>query len=208
MFKLLSYFLTCLLLANIPVVNSTEYSNEVMYGVTDTKKDIVICGDSRVVGLASSDGVVINDNSVNGYNSDSSIYYLAEVGKGYDWLESNLYILDNICTENTVLYIALGINDLDNIDKYINLYSGLSERLNNATIVVAEVGAVDEEKEYKYGYNIDQFSIDSFNVRLLDGSNYSVIDFWQGNESEYTTDGIHYSNEEYNKTLDYLKENL
>lgn len=197
----MSRLVAFVLLLLTPMIGSAE--------AIKVEQKVVLCGDSRIVGVANEDGVDVVDRKAVGYNTDGTIYYLAEVGKGYDWLLSNLPSLEKVCDKNTVVYVALGVNDLYNLENYLELYDSLSKKLNGVKVVIAEVGGVDERKERDYGYSIKQSDINHFNdeLKASDGK-YKVVDFWYGDESDKTVDGIHYSSQEYEDTLKTLKEDL
>jgi len=92
---------------------SQVYQNDSISISSSPPSNIVICGDSRVVGLAHVDG--LQGSSVSDYG-ESGIYFHAKVGQGLDFLRSSYSVLTNICNKDTILYVALGVNDLYNID--------------------------------------------------------------------------------------------
>lgn len=197
--------ISCILLSIMMMVLLFE-TNTVYASETYAK---VVVGDSRIVGLAACDGVKANGKTVKGANEDKSIYYYAKVGIGYNWLKENVDEIAKKCNNRTSLYVALGVNDLGNINRYKSLYDELHEKCNNAKVYIVKVGAVDEEKEKRFGYKIKQSSVDDFNSKLNKNSkDYDVINyFWPKNTGRNTTDGIHYRTCVYKDVLKKIKGN-
>ena len=170
---------------NISVENSTK----------NVEKNIFIIGDSRSVGMEKID-------------KNISHFYTAEVGQGYNFLNKNYKDVLQKMSENDILVINLGINDLYNIEKYIDLINSIE--INNKIYVVS-VNPVDEQKELEYGYNIKNEDIISFNKSLKNKLNTSIcfIDTYSvlKENSFDTLDGIHYTDETYISILDQIENN-
>lgn len=198
-------YITLFLLITLIMITTNQLITEADVKTYNT----VVIGDSRIVGLAKHDGVIVNTDEVSSPNTDNTIYYKAKIGIGYNWLRENTSSVKDICNENTTLYIVLGVNDLGNIDNYTSFYNSLQSDLNIKQLIIGEVGRVDEVKEGRYGYAISNTTVEQFNTTLHSNSkNYKVIKFWQGNEENNTVDGIHYTNIEYENTLSLLKANI
>lgn len=199
----------CIVISSIVAIVNNNVKVEAK--TTSKKCNTIIIGDSRIVGLASTDGVKTKNKGleVDGYNKSETIYYKAKVGQGYKWFNETLDDIVKKCDEHTIVYVAFGVNDLYNVNKYKKLFNSLTDKLNGATIKIAEVGKVDEKKAKKNGYNVKQKDIDKFNKTIKkdakNNDNYEYIDFWAGNECKKTIDGIHYNTDEYSKTLEKLK---
>lgn len=68
---------------------------------------LIIVGDSRIVQMHEAVG-------------DTGATFIAENSKGYDWFVKNaIPRIDPLVTKGTKVVICLGVNDPDNIDKYI-----------------------------------------------------------------------------------------
>lgn len=137
------------------------------------------------------------------YKTDKDTF-ICEVGQGYNYFISNINSYNN---SNKTIIIGFGVNDLYNIEKYINYVNNLSSNIN---IYFLTVNPVDEQKEKQYGYTVTNKEIINFNEKLKENAiNYEIIDTYKYLiESGYeTTDGLHYNNETYEKIYEYIKEN-
>lgn len=135
-------------------------------------------GDSRTVGMSN----VVQMNTI------------AEVGVGYNFLAAHRSEI--ISMENMNIVFNLGVNDLANLDKYIEFFQQLPEEFTwNNNLYVVSVNPCKGEYEYM---NDD---ITYFNVQLSD-SLPSLVRYIDTNS--YLTavgfdspDGLHYSAETY-----------
>ena len=150
-------------------------------------------GDSRTVGLA---------EAIPGLDyhakSGSTYYYLLE--------------LDSLIRNSGAdcIIIGFGVNDLVDIDEYINYANKLGDEIS-ARVYFLTVNPVDETKESYNGYHIKNSRIDSFNERLTEEArSYTVIDtngFLK--EVGYNTmDGLHYDENTYINIYDYVMDYL
>ncbi len=141
-------------------------------------------GDSRTVGMASY--VQMN--------------YIAEVGVGYNFLMQHRNEI--LQMENMNIVFNLGVNDLVNLDKYIEFFQTLPEEFTwNNNLYVVSVNPCSGAYEYM---NDD---INYFNVQLSD-SLPSLIRYIDTNSYLTATgfgspDGLHYSASTY-KTIAVL----
>lgn len=154
---------------------------------------LIYVGDSRTVGLELSLG---NDN----------ITYIAKGSMGLSWLKNTASPeLDKVLQDKTngVVVLALGINDLYNIDNYISYYKELIAKYPSATFYVLSVNPVDEAKARSYGYTTTNASIEAFNKKLSDNFPDNYMDTYSSLTSIGASDGLHYDVETY-KTLNNL----
>lgn len=181
---------------------SQVYQNDAISISSSPPSNIVICGDSRVVGLAHVDG--LQGSSVSAYGK-SGVYFHAKVGQGLEHIRGSYPTLLNICNKDTILYVALGVNDLYNIDDYLVYYNDLKQQLGVGQLIICQVGSVNEALESEYGYSVKQSDIDDFNKKLINATrNYKVLDIWYDDESLYTVDGLHYTHDEYVSSLNKI----
>lgn len=138
----------------------------------------VFVGDSRTVGMAS----VVPMNTI------------AEVGVGYSFLMAHRNEILQL--ENTNIVFNLGVNDLANLDSYIEFFQGLPEEFTwNNNLYVVSVNPCSGEYEHM---NED---IIYFNVQLSD-SLPSLIRFidtysYLSEVGFSSPDGLHYSESTY-----------
>lgn len=156
---------------------------------------LVMIGDSRTVGM---------QTAVNKEN----VVYIAEVGEGYNLLESKKTEIENYASDsNKVLVFNLGVNDLVNIDKYINFYKELINNNSSAHIYFMSINPVDEAKEASNGYSVKNSDIDNFNNKLKSSFSNKYVDINSSIQFD-TSDGLHYSNETYEEILNTLTQKL
>ena len=152
--------------------------------------DYCLIGDSRTKGLHLATEMAQN----------AQFYFIAEVGMGYDWMIQTA-LPEAAMTQRQEYVILLGVNDLENIDRYLETYRELTEQGIHLTL--ATVGPVEEGRG---GYNITNYEIDVFNERLHEVEGAAVIDLnaylWKHGFS--TSDGIHYTDETYRLIEEFL----
>lgn len=157
-------------------------------GVDYEDCNYVFLGDSRFVGMSNC--------------KQSNDIFICKVGEGYNYFCKNI----NNISENDIVIIGFGVNDLGNIDKYIELANSLTNEVYYLTI-----NPVDEQKERENGYSITNQQIDEFNNKLKENAiNYKVIDTnsYLKQNGYSTVDGLHYDNVTYTKIYEYIKKNL
>ena len=121
------------------------------------------------------------------------------------------------------IYVMLGINGLKGLgaDKTVELYRDLVQHLKethpDSIIYVQSFMPINEQKfEANYGYNLTNAEIDECNEKLMAMAGEEQVyyvdvasaikDETGGLPAEFTTDGLHFKGEYYNKWIDYLKE--
>lgn len=150
-----------------------EYISVPEYAIPQRQADYLFVGDSRTVGMAV-------------YNP---MTYIAEVGCGINFVYDNYDEITSYRDSNIVF--NLGVNDLGNIQNYINLYWNFPEEfVQNNHIIIVSVNPTDGSYDYLNS------SIDDFNAILADNlpENFEYID-----TNSYlkavgfgTVDGLHY----------------
>ena len=123
------------------------------------------------------------------------------------------------------IYVMLGINGLKGLgaDKTVELYRDLVQHLNRRVIkdnlfpFAPLLMPINEQKfEANYGYNLTNAEIDECNEKLMAMAGEEQVYYVDvasaiknetgGLPAEFTTDGLHFKGEYYNKWIDYLKE--
>jgi len=175
-------------------LTEVNYSPEIKTVGTYTQDEIegmlLYVGDSRTVGLKSS------------LNNDS-IKYIAEVSMGYNWLVNTAKsqmnsLLNSEESEIKFVVIALGVNDLYNIDNYINIFNSLKTEYSNVKFYFLSVNPVDEQKARSSGYTITNNQIESFNSKLENAlEEEEFINSYSKLDTISTSDGLHYLSNTY-----------
>lgn len=157
----------------------------------------IFIGDSRTVGMRSA------------VTSSSSDVWSCKSGMGYDWMKSTgVPNIENSITSGSAVIILMGVNDLYHSDEYI---SYLNSNVNSwtqkgAKVVFVSVNPTDGSR------NSLNDKIDNFNQKLKNSlsSNIQYIDTNSRLRSEgfSTTDGLHYTNETYQKIYSIIKSSL
>jgi len=155
-------------------------------GAIDIKKsEVTIIGDSRMVGLC----------SYKWYKNDKGTC-IAKVSMGYNWLVDTalpeVNKLNNDKKKNIVL--NLGVNDLGNINKYLNKYKELiNKSWKNYNIFLLSINPT------KGKYDHLNTKINSFNSKIKAlASNYNNITYCDSasflkSNGFGTSDGLHYN---------------
>ena len=187
---------------NIVTVNfeNVELNNEV--GVTEVKElekeeeqkepevtGYIFIGDSRTVGM---------NNTIN-IDSIDNQWVVAKVGMGYKWLidegwvKAKQVMRDNTQVDNWKIICNLGVNDLYDIDKYVDFYIDNSDDYDITFVSVNPT--VDEAG----GVQCSQ--IEEFNDKIVELSNIEYIDTYDKlMKTGYDApDGLHYDNKTYKK---------
>lgn len=150
------------------------------------KLGYIFIGDSRFVGM----------NNKCKISNESDRFVIASVSEGYRYLiETAIPETISIMESNTEVtdwkvIICLGINDLHNIDKYIETYNTIKD---NIDLVIVSVNPV------AYHSTISNEAIEEFNSKLKDIEGVQYIDTYS-DLVDYgfgTVDGIHYTNDTY-----------
>lgn len=179
----------------VEVTNHKKIEIKVKEKSKNTYETLFIMGDSRSVGMS--------------YIDDSTSHqYTAKVSEGYKYFNNNYEAVLEKATSKDAIIINFGVNDLSNVDKYIELFNKIAKN-TKAKIYFLTVNPVDEEKEAKNGYFIKNKDIDTFNEKMIKGldSKITVIDSNSVLKEEGfdTTDGIHFTKDTYKKILSIIE---
>ncbi len=171
----------------IPEIENTEVSVMAQEALTEAKEDrnYIMVGDSRTVGMQDL--------------LPEEIQVIAEVGRGYNWLSNTVdQDLKSEITDNTTVLFNLGVNDLGNINKYMEYLDDLKSEFPETEIVCMTVGPVGKT-------TVTNDQILSYN-QVIRQSDYEILDVNDAlNEAGFgTVDGLHYNRETYQKISDLV----
>lgn len=160
-------------------VNATEPSVETQV-VEFQPSQICFIGDSRTVNMRES---VLTDAK-----------FIAKSAMGLDWFNNTAAIeFDKIQNDIEICVVALGINDIFNVDLYIERLNKFAEEYPNKIFIYVNLGPVDESKYT----GIPNSSLEQFNQKMADGlsDRWQVVDQYTylSAESFSSSDGLHYS---------------
>lgn len=191
-------------------IETTTTSSRITFTTTDTT---VVTTSSTT----SSHEIVTNDTVVNSYDeyywvgdsrtvglsSITNIDCTAKVGAGIELLRSNIYNITSLRGNNIIF--NLGVNDLHNVNSYLEIYNNLPEEfLANNNVFVLSVNPCNCDYEY---LNDD---IEYFNETMKNGlrSDISFIDSYTYmiENGFYTSDGLHYINSTYSDVYNHVME--
>ncbi|MDD4705965.1 MAG: NlpC/P60 family protein [Bacilli bacterium] len=183
--------------------NKTPASSNYNLIVSDAQieKLLIYVGDSRI-------------NNIKNTLNKSEITYMTQDGAGYIWFSDDTVLneLQGYIGADTTKYVifSFGINDLNNIDKYINVYNTLINNYKNVKFYFMSVNPVNEELAIANGYNITNEEIMVFNNKLSSTFPDNYIDvFSQIKDNFNTDDGVHYDNDTnqkiHNLVLQFVK---
>lgn len=143
----------------------------------------------------------VNNRGISGDNTDGVMARLGEV----------------LCAEPTAVFVMVGTNDLwtsyteNEVASNINeIGTYLAENLENSKIFIQSIMPISEGNNQNNRLRGINTSLKSY-----DQSKYIFIDTWEhmSDENGYlagnsTTDGVHLTEEGYNKWVEFLKESL
>lgn len=199
--------MTVLILALVVLVLKRDHpsgfnndNNDEMTSETYSEMEVfpLFVGDSRTVGMSEA------LYRVRGINIDSH----AKSGSSIGYFKS----LDERIRQSGAdsLVIGFGVNDLNDIDDYIEYANQLGSELNKPVFFMT-VNPVDEGRAERAGYRMKNSRINDFNLKLEGGAvNYTVINtnIFLYQEGFNTVDGLHYDDETYIKIYDFIMDYL
>ncbi len=143
--------------------------------------DVLIIGDSRSVMMKNATG-------------GGGCSWICKIGKGYKWFESTaIPEADTMIGEGTRVVIALGVNDIGNVNKYARLVNAKAEEwaAKGAVTYFVSVNPVQNitrvtEDQVVFFNSVIQSQL--VNVRWIDTHSYLM------NNGYVLTDGLHFDN--------------
>ena len=189
---------------DIPVNEKSANRSDVPENILTNKNDnFIFIGDSRTVAYK---------DIVDATKYDF-ITFISEISKGYKWLdEVAIEKLNNRFDTTDLSYnvvLNLGINDLHNLDKYIEVYNELAEKNPKHNFFVVSVNKVYTDKMVEKGYApIENSQVEEFNSKMKNSLSDKIhfIDSYTHFKDKdlESNDGLHYSSKMSGEILDYI----
>lgn len=179
---------------------SEETEESVSTGNNEEKvssEKIIWVGDSRTVGMS----------SAKGGDTDKDIY-IAKISEGYDFLKNSVPDVTSKISKGDNIVVNMGVNDIGNVDKYIELLNSLVENeWKDANVYYMSVNPViDSTSRY-----VKNSQIESFNEKMKSSLDESItwIDTYSSFDSNWiSSDGIHYTPDGYKELYDMVRERI
>lgn len=162
---------------------------------------LLYIGDSRTVDL-------IN------YLESNTVSSIAKNGADYNWyINEAKSQIEAILDTGNIRYVIfnLGINDLSDIDNYINAFNGLKSKYPFIECYYMSINPINEDIAQDNGYSVTTNSIENFNLRLSNTYGDNYLDSYSLLDNVVSPDGIHYDKDTslriHNIVLSRLKSN-
>lgn len=168
----------------------------VMPGRQAIAGDVIFVGDSRFVGMSTA--VRFDD------------LYIAQVAIGYDWFrDTAVPEVDKAAVPGAKVVINMGVNDLENVNRYAELINECMERWSAAglTVYFMSVNPVIDGKSYATNEMIEKFNARM--QEILDPRVQWIDTYTPLMESGIQSpDGVHYREETSRLIYEYCKRAL
>ena len=178
----------------------------------DDSRDVrIFIGDSRTVGLcAALTGISRNAKLVSINTADREEFFYGKVSSGFAWYStSGIKMIKKLLKKYPQASVVLnhGINDLGNIDDYIESYQSLMLSYPTAKFIIMSVNPVNTKK-YK-GY-AKPAKIEAFNMELRRAFPNNFLDTYHYLKRTrfQSQDGLHYDKETYLRIYQYASKYL
>lgn len=160
----------------------------------DEAHHLIFVGDSRTVGM---------EEAVHGKNPSDGCTFIGKVGEGYYWLcHDGIEQLDTALLEepDAAVIFNLGVNDLEEIDRYLEYYPQIFADYPEASFYIMSVNPVGEKCE-----GASNEEIEAFNKELAAHFDSQYLDCYRYLKSEgfETVDELHYTNDTYRQIHHY-----
>lgn len=175
----------------------TAISETDMFGSDDSDEPahhFIFVGDSRTVGM---------EEAVHAKNTSDACTFIGKVGEGYHWLVNDgMEQLESALADEpdaTVIF-NLGVNDLEEIDRYLEFYPKVFADYPKASFYIMSVNPVGDKCTGASDDKIREFNshlAQSFGGQYLDCYSYLI------NNGFETVDELHYTNDTYRRIHHY-----
>lgn len=158
-----------------------------MIRISANDSRMILVGDSRFVGLKS----VVGDQAT----------VIAKGAQGYKWfVNTAIDEVNRVAKPGDTIVVGLGVNDLPNVDKYIQKMNELTSGIwNKYTVKYLSVNPVDDDVCRQIGYLVTNAEIVKFNEKAKKNlKNIAWIDTYDKVMAMMPTgtfDGVHYTNQ-------------
>jgi len=178
--------------------STSNSANSVSTNGISENTGYIFVGDSRFVGM----DIYCN------IDEQQDKFLIAKVGEGYSYLityaipQISEIINSNTSFEHWKVIIGLGVNDLGNINKYVEAYNEINNE--QFELVLVSVNPVE------YHSYITNETIESFNNNLKAIENTKYIDTYQCliDNGYSTSDGVHYTKSTYETIYSIIVNNM
>lgn len=178
-----------------------EFEISVTEPITETQaieyptSQMCFIGDSRTVAM---EGAVLTD-----------VHFIAKSSMGLDWFNDTASVeFEKIQDEVELCVVALGINDIRNVDQYIIRLNEFADEYPNKTFIYVNLGPVDEEKYT----GIPNSSLKAFNDKMQEGlsDRWQIVDQYAylAAEGFSSHDGLHYSSQDSAKVFIWIVDSI
>ncbi|RKJ49210.1 hypothetical protein D7Y05_11365 [bacterium 1XD42-54] len=140
----------------------------------------------------------------------TDVTYIAKIGSGFEWLQSEAGpLLETYLSAkpDVKVVLAFGVNDLGNIDRYIEYYQELIRKYPQTKFHFISVNPVDEAKCQQHGYKVTNAQIVEFDKKLrLTIGEPPYINTYKFVKSRGvdTRDGLHYEAKVYTDLYNFI----
>lgn len=192
--------------------NENRNNNNNASNNTNSNAGTIIVGDSRTVGMCGNSNTSYSCSTGKnaGYGLCSNAFSVSCGSQGYAWFNSTAISAVNakLGSSKQNIVVWLGVNDLNNIDKYISKYKELANgSWKDHNVIIATVSDIRSDTQY-----VTKQSINSFNSKMKNAinsaniSNLKICDVASVslNDNDYQ-DNIHYNKSGYTKIYNYIK---
>lgn len=186
------------------LINETVSSKN---NIINKNDNFIFIGDSRTVGMS----------KVVDISNYEFVTFIAKSSEGFNWFSTaGLDKLEKRLTTTDLNYnivFNLGVNELYNVNKYVELYNSLNAKYPQHNFFVASVNPEDEIKMKSHGYKyVGNQYIEEFNNTLKESLNEDIIfidSYTHLQENGFDTkDGLHYTDEYSKIILDYISNQI
>lgn len=175
--------------ANLLITNASELTDVMKRGSrkcteSGVSSKLMYVGDSRIENMK---------NAV----QDDSITYITNGGGNYEWFSNEgITNVDSQIVEkpNQIIVFNLGINDLDNVDNYINKYNELITKYPDTKFFILSVNPVDESDT---NISVTNDDISLFNSKMYKAFPNYYIDSSKNLNNFTYVDGVNFTDETY-----------
>lgn len=173
--------------------SQTEKATEAPQTEAPDLDPVIWVGDSRTLGMRDA----LTDTGAD--------IFIGASGEGYEWLsETGVPQLEEAIAKlpDAPVVINFGVNDYDNLSNYMSLYASLTAQHPDTTFYFLSVNPI----EPTLCKNITNEEISDFNAHLKEAYPDTYIDSFTllMIDQAVTVDGIHYSEEDYQKIYEYV----
>ena len=139
----------------------------------------------------------------------TEVSFIAKSSMGLDWFNETASVkFAEIQNDIEICVVALGVNDIGNVDKYIERLNAFAEEYPTKIFVYANIGPVDESKYT----SIPNTKIAEFNQAMVDGlsDRWQILDQYSYLSAEgfSASDGLHYSMQDSAKVFAWMVDSI